>query len=213
MHAMRIHRGIGSIAFAAAQLLAGAAVAADFPVSGSLSVNGNAGDLPTGGTFGDSTYDASTGAISDGAFSFPETTTSFQTDLGTVVVTYQLNQTNTSTGLVAADGTAAWTNASLKLTVTHVTVIGIPISVGTCVFQPIDIALAGSASASALDLGDAGFTIPAVAPSDCGGNGDQINDAIAGTNNAIEVFLAGDFTPPAENDTIFMDGFELPAGE
>jgi len=211
MQAMRIRRGIGSVALAAMVLVTQVAVAADFPVSGTLSVNGNAGDLPDGGAFGDSTYDASTGVLSEGAFSFPQTTTSFQTDLGTVVVTYQLSQTNTSTGLVAADGIAALTTASLKLNVTHVTVIGIPISVGTCVFQPIDIVLAGTASASGLDLSATGFTIPAVAPSDCGGNGDQINDAIAGTNNAIEVLLDGDFTPPAGNDTIFQDGFELPA--
>jgi hypothetical protein len=186
-----------------------AAAATDFPVSGTLSVNGNAGALPDGGTFGDSTYDASTGALSPGAFSFPQTTTSFPSDLGTVAVTYRLSQTDTSTGLVAADGTAALTNASLTLNVTHVTISGIPISVGTCVFQPIDIALAGTGSATDLNLAESGFSIPEVAPSACGGYGDQINQAIAGTNNAIEVAMEGDFTPPVDDDTIFADGFEL----
>ncbi|HEY0231122.1 MAG TPA: hypothetical protein VGC55_07715 [Dokdonella sp.] len=189
-----------------------AAAATEFVVSGTLSVNGNAGALPDGGTFGDSTYDPSTGALSQGAFIFPQTTTSFPSDLGTVAVTYTLSQTNTSTGLVAPDGTAALTNASLKLNVTHVTISGIPISVGTCVFQPIDIALAGTGSATGLDLAETGFTIPEVAPTDCGGNGDQINQAIAGTNNAIEVVMAGDFAPPADSDTIFADGFEAGAG-
>jgi hypothetical protein len=186
-----------------------AAVAADFPVSGTLSVNGNSGALPDGGTFGDSTYDAATGVLSAGAFSFPQTTTSFPSDLGTVVVTYRLTQTDTSTGLVDAGGTAALTNASLSLNVTHVTISGIPINVGTCVFQPIDIALAGTASATELDLADTGFSIPEVAPSACGGYGDQINQAIAGTNNAIDVVMEGDFTPPVGDDTIFADGFEL----
>jgi len=188
-----------------------AAAAADFPVSGTLSVNGNSGALPDGGTFGDSTYDAATGVLSAGAFSFPQTTTSFPSDLGTVVVTYRLTQTDTSTGLVDADGTAALTNASLSLNVTHVTISGIPINVGTCVFQPIDIALAGTASATELDLADTGFSIPEVAPSACGGYGDQINQAIAGTNNAIDLVMEGDFTPPAGDDTIFADGFELGA--
>jgi hypothetical protein len=211
MQKMRNRRGAGRIAFAGALLVAGGASAADFPVSGTLSVNGNSGALPDGGTFGDSTYDASTGALSPGAFSFPQTTTSFPSDLGTVAVTYRLSQTDTSTGLVVADGTAALTNASLTLNVTHVTISGIPISVGTCVFQPIDIALTGTGSATGLNLAESGFSIPEVAPSACGGYGDQINQAIAGTNNAIEVTMEGDFTPPTDDDTIFADGFELRA--
>jgi hypothetical protein len=212
MQTVRVRRGIRCIAFAGTLLATGLVFAADFPVTGTLSVNGNAGDLPDGGTFGDATYDTSIGALSPGAFSFPQTTTSFPSDLGPVAVTYQLSQTNTSTGLVAADGSAALTNASLKLNVTHVTISGIPISVGTCVFQPIDIALAGTGSATGLDLAETGFTIPEVAPSACGGYGDQINQAIAGTNNAIEVVMAGDFTPPGDSDTIFADGFELASG-
>lgn len=187
-----------------------AAGATDFPVSGTLSVNGNSGALPAGGVFGGSSYDPGSGAIAAGAFAFPQSTISFDSSFGTVVVTYQFSQTNTSTGQVAADGVAALTDAAMRLEVTHVTVSGFPISVGTCVFAPIDLVLAGTGSAAGLDLSDDGFTIPAVASSDCGGYGDQINDGVAGSNNSIQTHLDGNFTPPAaSDDTIFANGFDL----
>jgi hypothetical protein len=187
------------------------ASAVNFPVSGTITVNGNAGALPAGGVFGPSSYDAASGAIALGAFSFPQATTSFSSTLGLVVVTYQLSQTNMSSGQVASDGVAALTDATMKLQVIHVTISGIPVPVGTCVFQPIDVALTGTGSAAGLDLSDSGFVIPPVAPTDCGGYGNDINNAIAGSNNSIQMHLAGDFTPPAASDTIFANGFD-PAG-
>jgi hypothetical protein len=87
-----------------------------------------------------------------------------------------------------------------------------PIGVGTCVFQPITIDIAGTVSAAGLDLSDPAFTIPTVGSTDCGGYGDQINTGVAGSNNSMQVHLAGDFTPPPEDDTIFRNGFDAAAG-
>lgn len=205
-------RALGSAAAAAfALLFGGAAAAADFPVSGSIAFNGNAGALPDGGTFGPSSYAPASGAIAAGRFTFPQATTSFSSTFGSVVVTYLLSQTNTSSGQIGADGTAAFSAVSMKLEVQQVRVGGFPVDVGTCVFQPIDLDLAGTASAAGLDLADASFTVPPVGASDCGGYASQINAALAGSNNRIDVHLAGDFTPPADNDTIFADGFESAA--
>jgi hypothetical protein len=188
-----------------------AANAANFPVSGTISVNGNAGALPTGGTFGNSTYDATSGAISSGKFTFPQATLSFDSDIGTVTVTYTLSQTNTSTGQVANDGVAGLTQTQLKLVVDSARIGVIPIGIGTCVFQPINVDLDGTGAASGLDLDDDAFTIPSVATTDCGGHGDQVNAGVAGSNNTIQVHIAGNFTPPPEDDTIFANGFD-PAG-
>jgi len=182
------------------------AAATDFPVTGTISVNGNLGDLPAGVSFGPSDYDAETGAISAAAFTFPPSTASF----GAVVAHYQLTQTNTSDGQVAGDGTAALSMADMQLSVVSVTISGFPVDVGTCVLQPLELSLGGSASAAGLDLADPAFTIPTVGASDCGGHGSQINDAVAGSNNSIALHLAGDFTPPQDTDTIFANGFDLP---
>jgi hypothetical protein len=189
--------------------------ATNFAVTGTISVNGNPGTLPGGGTFGNSTYDTATGAISSGKFTFPQSSTTFHSDtLGAdVTVTYQLTQTNTSTGQVATDGVAALTGATLKLQIVSALVAGvIPIGIGTCVFQPIPVNLAGTGAASGLDLSDSSFTIPTVGPTDCGGYGDQINTGVAGSNNSMQVHLAGNFTPPPEDDTIFKNGFDVAPG-
>jgi len=189
--------------------------ATNFAVTGTISVNGNPGALPAGGTFGNSTYNAATGAISSGKFTFPQSSTTFHSDsLGAdVTVTYQLSQTNTSTGQVAFDGVAALTSATLKLQIVSALVAGvIPIGVGTCVFQPIPVGLAGTGSSTGLDLSDASFTIPTVGATDCGGYGDQINTGVAGSNNSLQMHLAGNFTPPPEDDTIFENGFDLIPG-
>lgn len=190
------------------------AQATNFPVSGAITVNGNPGALPAGGVFGDSTYNVATGDISVGTFTFPQATTTFHSDsLGAdVTVTYQLSQTNSSTGLVATDGTAALTQATLKLQAISALVGFIPVSFGnSCIFQPIDVDLAGTGAASGLALSDDAFTIPQVAPTDCAGYGNQVNSGIAGSNNSIQMQMAGDFTPPT-NDTIFANGFESPGG-
>jgi hypothetical protein len=201
----------------ALQLAAAAAAhAANFPVTGTISVNGTSGALPAGGTFGNSTYNGTTGALSSGKFTFPQASTTFHSDdLGTdVVVNYQLSQTNTSTGQVAPDGVAALSVAHMKLQIVSAFAGGIvPIPLGTCVFQPIDFGLSGTGSATGLDLSDASFTIPAVASTDCGGFGDQINSGVAGSNNSLDVHIAGNFTPPTpEDDTIFENGFEAVPG-
>ena len=196
---------------AACLAMSGIANAANFAVSGTISVNGNPGALPSGGTFGDSTYDTVTGDISSGLFTFPQATTTFHSDsLGAdVTVTYQLSQTNTSTGQVATDGVAALTQAQLKLKAISAVVGVIPISFGnSCIFQPITVDLAGTGSASGLDLSDSSFTIPQVGSTDCGGFGSQVNTGIAGSNNSLVMHLAGDFTPPSGNDLIFKNGFD-----
>ena len=160
---------------------------------------------------GNSTYNTTTGALSSGKFTFPQATTTFHSDsLGAdVTVTYQLTQTNTSSGQVATDGVAALTPATLKLQIVSALIAGvIPIGVGTCVFQPITLDLAGTGAAAGLDLSDGSFTIPTVASTDCGGYGDQINTGVAGSNNSMQVHIAGNFTPPPEDDTIFVNGFD-----
>jgi hypothetical protein len=215
MQAMKIRTAIryaSRSVLASALFVATTAMATDFPISGTLSANGNSGALPDGGTFAGSSYDATSGAIGTGAFTFPQGTISTSSPLGPIVVQYVLSQTNTSTGTVAADGVAALTTASISLLVVSVSTVFGPIDIGTCVLAPIDIELTGTASVTGADLTDTGFTIPEVASSDCGGYGDEINSAVAGSDTAIEVLMAGDFTPPGGDDTIFTNGFERPAG-
>ena len=180
----------------------------DYPVAGTITVNGSAGALPAGGEFNGSAYDAASGAIAAGQFVFPVATISFPSTLGTVLATYQLSQTDTAGGQVAADGVAALEPAAMKLQILSATLGGSTIPVGTCIFEPIDVVLDGTASAGGLVLADDAFTIPPVAPTACGGYGAQINDGIAGSVNSLQMQIAGDFTPPAAADLIFADGFE-----
>ncbi|MEO7326854.1 MAG: hypothetical protein ABIW82_18685 [Dokdonella sp.] len=197
---------------AGCMLVTGAASATNFPVSGTISVNGNPGALPSGGTFGDSTYNTATGDISVGMFTFPQSTTTFfsQSVGANVTVTYQLSQTNTSSGQVAGDGTAALTQVQLKLKAISAVVGVVPVGFGeTCIFQPIVLDLAGTGDATGLDLGSSGFAIPQVGPTDCSGFGSQVNSGIAGSNNSIQVHMDGDFTAPT-SDLIFANGFEVP---
>ena len=125
-------------------------------------------------------------------------------------MTYQLGQTDQSSGQVAADGVAALTPSTLRLQVISASSPLGPINVGTCVFEPIVVALAGTGSPTGLQLSDPSFAIPPVGAADCGGYGNQINQAIAGDDNSIDLRMAGDFTPPSDQDTIFVDGFETP---
>jgi hypothetical protein len=86
----------------------------------------------------------------------------------------------------------------------------IPVSFGnSCIFQPINVDLAGTGAVAGLDLSDDAFTIPQVGATDCAGYGGQVNSGIAGSNNSLQVHLDGDFTPPT-NDTIFANGFDDP---
>ncbi len=188
----------------------GIAAAVDFPVSGTMTVNGNGGALPAGGKFAGSSYAPANGAIAAGAFTFPQATANFSSPLGPAVATYQVSQIDTSAGQVATDGVAALTNATMKLQVLQVTAGVLSIPVGTCIFQPINVLLTGTGSVAGLDLSDSGFVIPPVGPNDCGNLASQINSAIAGNNNSMQVHLAGDFTPPASGDTIFVNGFDPP---
>lgn len=204
----------GSI-FAAAFICAylingGAAHAADFAASGSITLNGNISSLS--GTFGPSTYDGNNGVISAGAFDFPQSTIQFGSGGDSqVTVTYQLVQTDTSSGQVASDGLAALTHATMKLHVIAAHTPAILWSVGTsCDFQPIDVVLDGTGAASGMDLVASGFTIPAVDASACGGHGSQLNAGLSGNQTSTKVHLEGDFTPPS--DIIFADGFDLGRG-
>lgn len=203
-------RSASFLLLAASLWLPGIAAAVDFPLSGTITVNGNTGALPDGGVFAGSNYDPGTGAIGSGTFTFPQATTTYSSPLGPIVVTYQLSQTNQSSGQVAGDAVAALTAATLRLQVISAMSPFGSINVGTCIFEPIDVVLDGTGSAAGLDLADAGFTIPPVAPIDCGGNGSQVNQAVAGDNNSIVLQMIGDFTPPSDNDAIFEDGFEIP---
>ncbi|MGA8277162.1 MAG: hypothetical protein WB784_03075 [Rhodanobacteraceae bacterium] len=185
------------------------AAATDFPVTGSLSLNGTISPLPDGGVFAGSAYDPVSGLIAPGAFVFPQSTLSFDTTLGTAIVTYVVSQLNTSAGMVEAGGDAGLTETDLQLDVLSLQISGIPIPLGNCTFGPILLDLAGNGSAADLVLGDSGFEIPPVAANDCGGYGGAIDNQIAGSNNDIALDLAGDFTPPT-GDRIFDNGFDLP---
>lgn len=207
----RLRNGAALLLMILAPLAAGSAGAVQYPVSGTITVNGTPGSLPTGAKFSKTAYDTATGDITPGVFTFPAATTSFvATGIGTVTVTYQLSQTNASGGLVAPDGVAALDTATMKLQILTASIGVIPIGVGTCVFQPIVFDLAGTASAAGLDLADASFVIPPVGNSDCGNWGSQINAGIAGNNNSIAMQISGDFTPPTAppEDAIFHNGFE-----
>lgn len=195
-----------TLAFALLLALPHTAMAFDFPVTGTATIAGSAGDLPPNSHFAGSGYDSATGAIASGRFVFPQTT-SVSSD-GTLRVTWQMSQANTSSGQVASDGVAALTDASFKLTVISASYGGFPLSLGTCVFQPITVGLSGTASASGLVLADEQFDIPPAPPGNCGSFRDQINDAFAGSNNRIDLHLDGDFTPPGDGDRIFDNGFE-----
>ncbi len=188
----------------------GLARASNFPVSGTLTINGTPGTLPAGASFGDSTYTQATGLLSQGTFTIPQGTVSFESQYGPVVATYQFTQTNTSTGQVDAGGVAALSKATMRMAVVSATVSGFPIPIGICVFEPIDLFLVGTGAASGMDVSDPDFTIPEVAPLACGGYGGQINAAIAGGNKAIDLHLEGDFSPPAGGGggAVFADGFE-----
>lgn len=192
---------IAAASFAVALTFAAPARATNFPVSGSITVSGNAGNLPSGGSFGNSTYDPATGALSVGKFTFPQSSVS--TSSGTVV--YQLSQIDTSTAQVGNDGVAAFSTVTLKLKV--ISVSGLTIS--NCEFTPIVVDLTGTASNVELDVDDRSFDIPPVAPTACSGQGIHINGYLAGSSNSIGIVLAGDFTPPADaNDKIFINGFD-----
>ncbi|MCK9540001.1 hypothetical protein [Dokdonella sp.] len=212
----RVHAGdaprLAALAVGLALATAGgSALATDYPVTSQVTINGIAFDLPTGGTFGDSTYDTDTGSLSAGQFTLPQGEVSFDSDVGQIVATYRLSQTNTSTGQVGTDGIASLSQATMKLQILSALVGGlVPIPIGTCVFEPIDLFLVGTASSSEMVVSDPAFSVPPVAATDCGGYGDQINALIVGSANAIEFHLAGDFTPPAavDPDVIFQNGFE-----
>ncbi len=193
-------------ALALALFAAPLAHATNFDVTGSVTVNGSAGALPSGGTFGDSTYDGATGMLSTGQFVFPQASTTIAVSgFGNVTVTYQFSQTNTSSAAVAADGVAAMTAVTASLSIVSTS---LPLTVTPCVFAPIDLELAGTGSAAGLDLADAAFEVPPTS-SPCGGFAGQINSGLAGSNNSIALHLAGDFTPPVpDDDTIFVDGFD-----
>lgn len=196
---------VAAASFAAALAFAAPAHATVFPVTGTITVNGSAGNLPNG-TFANPIYDPATGTLTAGVFAFPQSSTTINVNgFGDVTVTYQLSQTNTSTALVASDGTAAMTQVDAKIEIISTS---LPISVVPCRFGPIPLDLAGTASATGLDLEDRSFTVPPTTDN-CGGFKSQINSQLAGSNNSIAPHLDGDFTPPsADNDKIFINGFD-----
>ena len=76
----------------------------DYPVSGSITVNGTEGPLPAGGAFVGSSYDEVSGEIGAGVFEFPVATVDFDSPVGVVTATYELTQADSSSGHVDADG-------------------------------------------------------------------------------------------------------------
>lgn len=186
------------------------ALATDFPVTGSIIVNGEQGELPPNGVFAHSGYDPGDGLIDAGTFTFPVTTETSVSDGIVFVLKYQMIQTDSSNGAVATDGVAALSTATFKLTILSITAGGVPIPIGQCTIEPIAVDLAGTASAEGLDLADEQFDIPEVPPGQCGSFRGSLNDAFFGPNNSMNLLLAGDFTPPPKTDLIFKNGFDNP---
>ncbi|MGB8635895.1 MAG: hypothetical protein WCD36_11540 [Rhodanobacteraceae bacterium] len=189
-----------SLVFAVTQ-----AAATQYPIgSGTVTINGSSEALPAGGTFGDSSYDAGTGYLSPGKFAFPQATVAN----GDFTITYQLAQSDTSAALVGSNGNVGFTTASMQLSIVSASYLGFPVSVSPCRFSPIAWGtLGGSASATGMHISNGIFTVPPTTDS-CGGYQAQINDALAGNQNSITMVIDGNFTPPALDDRVYMDGFD-----
>lgn len=206
-----LHAGTITMLAVACWLFAGSASARQFPVSGSVTINGGTpAALPANVTFGDSTYNASNGDLSAGTFNFPVSTATF--DNGNGVVTYRFTQTNASTALVGSSGMAMLSVANMSLKVLSASYYTIAIDVGTdCVFGPIRWHhLWGARTTTGLDLMQATFAVPMTQGS-CNGHAQQINDALQGNDNSIELLINGNFSLPnaGASDLIFFDGFGL----
>ncbi len=186
-------------------LVATQAAATQYPISsGTVTIDGNTSPLPSGGTFGDSSYDAGTGYLSPGKFAFPQATV----QSGDFSITYQLVQTDTSAALVGSDGSVGFSTATMQLSIVSASYLGVPLSVSPCVFAPIAWdTLGGSASGSGMQISNGIFTVPPTTDS-CGGYQAQINGALTGNQNSIVMVIDGSFTPPALDDRIYMDGFD-----
>ena len=111
-----LRAGFSAIACASVGLLPDIAGATDFTASGSASFNGHVADLADGLFIG-SSYATASGAVGPGHFKF----TSANVSDGTVALVFDLGQSNTSSGLVSANGAARLANASLVLTVASAT--------------------------------------------------------------------------------------------
>lgn len=180
--------------------------ATQYPISsGTIVINGSSDALPAGGTFGDATYDSATGYLSAGKFVFPQASISS----GDLSVTYQLTQTDTSGAMVGSNGNVAFTTANMELSIISASYLGFPVSVSPCVFSPIVWdSLGGTASDTGMQISSGVFSVPPTTDA-CGEFKDQINDALIGNQNSISMNIDGNFTPPAQDDQIFIDGFEL----
>lgn len=182
--------------------------AIDCPVSGDLTINGQLSDLPPGGSFANSDYNPVSGVIDAGTFTFPVVTETSVADGIVFVFRYQFTQTDSSAGVVAADGVVALATARFRMEILSITANGVPYSIGQCTMQPIMVELAGTASVTGLDLVDTQFTIPPVPVGQCGIWRDSFNQAYAGDNNAMSSRVLGNFTPPSAADVIFKNGFD-----
>lgn len=196
----RSHRRVACALALAVGVFATAAAATDFPVTGTISINGSTGPVPDG-TFQGSSYDPVSGAIGAGTFKFPQATVT----QGSNSLTYQLSQTGTSTGQVDANGVATYSNAVMSVTlISGTTALG-PANFGSsCVFTPINVMLSGTGSSAGIDVSSQNFTIPQTTDT-CNGWASLINPQVSGSVNSIQLHLDGDFTPPG---IIFVDGFD-----
>lgn len=61
------------------------ASATQYGVTGTVDFGNGSDNLPAGVTFGDSSYDASSGFLSSGQFDFPQAMASSHTDLGDLI--------------------------------------------------------------------------------------------------------------------------------
>lgn len=173
----------------------------DFAVTGEASFNGHAAMIDDGLFLG-SSYAQASGAVAPGTFKI----VGANVGDGTLALTIDIGQANTSGGAVAATGAAALSDALLSLTVTSATYNGAPIVVGSdCVFTPVHVALAGYGRGDGLGLSASGFDVPALGGDACNGFASAIDAVLAGSDDAVALRVEGDFAPPG---TIFTAGFE-----
>lgn len=172
------------------------------PISGGLTVNGNAATLPDGSSVM-GTFDSDSGNL-DLAVDIPEGTLNASVGGNEAVVSYTLSSAGGLIGTVDSSG-AVSASAVFQLDLTQAVVGGSPISLAPCSFGPIQMSFTGTLTETELTLSDPGFVIPA-ATEGCGGAGiiGIINGQVAGENNSADLTVEIGADVPATTTSTTM---------
>lgn len=181
----------------------------NYPVVGSIWVNGRAEDLGTGATFVAQSFNAQTGQVGPGAFVYPAHTVTYSTSLGPAVVTYQIVQTNQSGGTVQTDTSVSLSMAEVRTDILAASLGGFTVVSGNCSASPVTLELSGHVESGGMFLRDDQFTIPSFSGSGCGTAVSILNSFFLGDNNSVSLIVKGAFVPDAAG-LLFRDGFDIP---